>query len=72
MRREVATIYYSLSLLARSETLFIIDDITVEEGLDKHMQSPLELDISGRHRSHYLWLFMESCLRNLIQKYPNV
>ena len=40
-------------LLARSETLFVIDDIIAGEGLDKKRQSLLELAISGRHRDHY-------------------
>ena len=40
--------------LAHSETLFIIDDIIVDEGLDKRRQSLLELAISGRHRGYYL------------------
>ena len=43
-------------MLARSETLFIIDDIIVDEGLDMQRQSLLELAISGRHRNYYLWL----------------
>ena len=47
-------------LLPRSETLFIIDDITTDEGLDKRRQSLLELAISGRHRNHYLWLLTQS------------
>ena len=47
-------------LLARSETLFIIDDIIVDEGLDKQRQSLLELAIPGRHRNHYLWLLTQS------------
>ena len=47
-------------LLARSETLFIIDDIIADEGLDKRRQSLLELAISGRHRDHYLWLLTQS------------
>ena len=47
-------------LLARSETLFIIDDIISDEGLGKRRQSLLELAISGRHRSHYLWLLTQS------------
>ena len=46
-------------LLARSETLFIIDDIIVED-LDKKRHSLLELAISGRHRDHYLWLLTQS------------
>ena len=41
-------------LLACSETLFIIDDIIVNESLDKRRKSLLELAISGRHRDHYL------------------
>ena len=47
-------------LLARSETLFIIDDIIADENLDKRRQSLLELAISGRHRDHYLWLLTQS------------
>ena len=47
-------------LLARSETLFIIDDIIADESLDKRRQSLLELAISGRHRDHYLWLLTQS------------
>ena len=41
-------------LLACSETLFIIDDIIVDESLDKRRQSLLEQTITGRHRNHYL------------------
>ena len=47
-------------LLARSETLFVIDDIIAGEGLDKKRQSLLELAISGRHRDHYLWSLAQS------------
>ena len=47
-------------LLAYSETLFIVDDIIADEGLDKRRQSLLELAISGRHRNHYLWLLTQS------------
>ena len=47
-------------LLPCSETLFIIDDITADEGLDKKRQSLLELAISGRHRDHYLWWLTQS------------
>ena len=51
-------------LLARSETLFIIDDIIADEGLDKTRQPLLEMAFSGRHRDHYLWL--------LTQFYPGI
>ena len=47
-------------LLARSETLFITDNIIADEGLDQKRQSLLELAISGRHRGHYLWLLRQS------------
>ena len=47
-------------LLVCSKTLFIIDDIIADEGLDKRRQSLLELAISGRHRGHYLWLLTQS------------
>ena len=40
--------------------LFIIDDIIVNESLDKRRQPLLELSISGRHRGHYLWLLAQS------------
>ena len=46
-------------LLARSETLFIIDEIIADEGLNKKTVL-LELAISGRHRDHYLWLLTQS------------
>ena len=42
------------------EVLFIIDDITANESLDKRRQPLLELSISGRHRGHYLWLLTQS------------
>ena len=44
----------------RFETLFIIDDIIADEGLDKRRQSLLELAISGRYRDHSLCLLTES------------
>ena len=43
-------------LLRFLEILFIIDDIITNKDLDKRRQALLELSISGRHRSHYLWL----------------
>ena len=46
-------------LLARSETLFIMDNIVVDKGLNKR-HSLLELAISGRHCDHYLWLLTQS------------
>ena len=42
------------NLLARSATLFLIDDIIADEALDKRRQPLLELAISGRHRQHSL------------------
>ena len=48
------------NLLAGSKTLFLIDDIIVNETLDKHCQPLLELAISGRHRQHSLWLLTQS------------
>ena len=47
-------------LLARSEILFVIDDIIAAKSLDKKRQSLLKLAISGRHRDHYLWLLIQS------------
>ena len=49
-------------LLSRFETLFIIDDIIANKNVDKRRQLLLELSISGRHRSHYLWLLTQSYL----------
>ena len=46
--------------LRRFETLFIIDGIIADEGLDKRRQSLLELAISGRHRDHSLWSLTQS------------
>ena len=48
------------NLLAGSKTLFLIDDIIADETLDKQRQSLLELAISGRHRTHSLWLLTQS------------
>ena len=48
------------NLLARSVTLFLIDDIIADEALDKHCQPLLKLAISGRHRGHSLWLLTQS------------
>ena len=47
------------NLLVGSKTLFLIDDIITDETLDKRRQSLLELAISGRHRSHSLWLLTQ-------------
>ena len=47
-------------LLTCLETLFIIDGVIADEGIDKQRQSLLELVISGRHRNHYLWLLTQS------------
>ena len=43
-------------LLAGSKTIFLIDDIITNEALDKRRQPLLGLAISGRHRTHSLWL----------------
>ena len=42
------------------KTLFLIDDITANENLNKQRQPLLELMISGRHRAHSLWLLTQS------------
>ena len=48
-------------LLAHSEALFVVDDIIVDESLDKQSQSLLKLAISGRHRNHFFfWLLTQS------------
>ena len=46
--------------MVHSETLFAIDDIIVDENLDKRRQPPLELAISCKHRGHYIWLLTQS------------
>ena len=46
--------------LTGDTTLFLIDDIIVDETLDKRRQPLLELAISGRHRGHSLWLLTQS------------
>ena len=42
------------NLLAGSKTLFLIDDIIVDETLNKRRQPLLDLAISGRHKKHSL------------------
>ena len=49
-----------LQLLARFETLFIIDDIIANKELDKRRHPLLELSISCRHWGYYLWLLTQS------------
>ena len=49
------------NLLAGDKTLFFIDDIIVDETLNKCHQPLLELAISGRHSGHSLWLLTQSC-----------
>ena len=48
------------NLLARSATLFLINDIIADEALNKCRQPLLELAISGCHRNHSLWLLTQS------------
>ena len=48
------------NLLAGSKTLFLINDITADETLDRKRQRLLELAISGRHKKHSLWLLTQS------------
>ena len=48
------------NILAESKTLFLINDIIANETLDKQRQPLLELAISGRHKSHSLWLPTQS------------
>ena len=48
------------NLLTGDKTLFLIDDIIADETLNKCRQPLLELAISGRHRSHSLWLLTQS------------
>ena len=48
------------NLLTGDKTLFLIDDIIADETLDKCRQALLELAISGRHKSHSLWLLTQS------------
>ena len=48
------------NLLTGDKTLFLIDDIIVDETLDKHRQPLLELAILEGHRGHSLWLLTQS------------
>ena len=48
------------NLLARSKTLFLIDDIIANEAINKCHQPLLELTILGRPRAHSLWLLTQS------------
>ena len=41
-------------------TLFLIDEITTDDVLNKRRQLLLELAISGRHSGHSLWLLTQS------------
>ena len=54
------------NLLAGSKTLFLIDDIIVDEALNKFHQPLLELVILGHHRNHLLWLLTQSYMLFLI------
>ena len=49
-----------LQLLARFETLFIINDIVANKELDKRRHPLIELSISCRHWGYYLWLLTQS------------
>ena len=44
----------------RYKTLFLIDDIILDNTLDKKRQPLLELAIFGRPRNHLLWLLTQS------------
>ena len=48
------------NLLAGSKTLFLIDDITADETLNKQRNSLLDLARSGTHKGHLQWLLMQS------------
>ena len=48
------------NLLAGDKTLFLIDDIIVDQTLNKRHQPLLELAISGRYKGHSLWLLTQS------------
>ena len=57
-------------LTGSSKTLFLNDDIIVDEALDKHRQLLLGLAISGRHRAHSLWLLTQSYKKNALCLVP--
>ena len=46
------------------QTLFIIDDFSAEDEINKIRDASLELAFSGQHRNHYLWV--------LTQKYNSI
>jgi hypothetical protein len=45
---------------AGEETLFVLDDIISDKCLDKRRTKLLNLAVSGRHKSHSLWLLTQS------------
>ena len=47
-------------LLAGDKMLFLINDIIVDEALNKRRQPLLELAILGRHKNHSLWLLTQA------------
>ena len=62
------------NLLTGDKTLFLIDDMIADETLDKCHQPLLELVISGRHRTHSLWLLTQSytAIPNNIRRQANM
>ena len=48
------------NLLARSKTLFLIDDIIADEALGRRSRLLLDLATSGMNRAHSLWLLIQS------------
>ena len=61
-------------LLAGSKTLFLINDIIIDEALYKRRQPLLGLAISGHHRQHSLWLLTQSytAIPNNIRRQANM
>ena len=50
---------YLKNMLKGHQTLFIIDDCSVEGEINKKRDALSELAFSGRHRNHSLWVLMQ-------------
>ena len=49
------------SMLKDHQTLFIIDDCSAENQINKKRNALSELAFSGRHRNHSLWVLTQKC-----------
>ena len=58
------------NFLKGCDTLFILDDVIMDERLDKRRSPFLELAISGRHRNHSLWILTQAytCIQKNVRR----